>query len=305
MRKKIFITIAFCLAIHPAWSQNSMIPPQLSSLESSTDLNYLSFLDKGLLPSGLNTYRVGNGIEVLGDINGDGYDDWGVSLIGAGDYYSNDIPGGAIHIYFGGTSKRTSETKADMVIRGTYPDFPVGLDIQKAGDVNNDGFDDMLVRSVSAWYLYYGGDPFDSEPDLSFEKLEIHGGVLSTAFYAGDLNGDGYDDISIGVPTRVMAPDTAHAYVYFGGDPMDNVPDRIIDGGWVSIPDFVGATNFNLPQYAGDMNNDGYDDLIISSSFGGELFLGGEDMDYERDALFENFLGGGAGAGPIPYGAEI
>ena len=79
-------------------------------LAQVTELDILYTLDVGAPASGLNTDRVGQKISVLGDINGDGYDDWATL---AGVEYESGSGYGSVHIFLGGTERRESETPAE------------------------------------------------------------------------------------------------------------------------------------------------------------------------------------------------
>ena len=135
-----------------------------------------------------------------------------------------------------------------------------GWTVSDAGDVNNDGYDDVIVgaegynSSTGRAYIYFGSSLIDNTADvvLTGEKKENYfGRYLSEA---GDVNNDGYDDVIVGAP--FFDSDHGRAYVYFGGSPMDNTADVIITSG---IPNYLGCS----VSTAGDVNKDGYDDIII------------------------------------------
>jgi len=295
----LFISVFFISTVIKAQEKlSSGSVANIKGPDKIGNLSLFSTLDPGLPPSGLNADRTGEYTAVLGDINGDGYDDWAIAQFMSWNYETGEYYTGAVHIYLGSPERRTSETPADLVLRGEE-NKTVGMDIRKGGDVNNDGYDDMLIRTYAGWALYYGGDPLDTEPDLIFQKLDIHAGNATFASYAGDVNNDGYDDIMLSVPTQIRSLDTAHVYLYYGGEVMDNVPDKIFIGEVIPPTEPIsGALNFNLGQAAGDVNNDGFGDVMITSHRGAYLYLGGTDMDTDHDILFNNYLGGGIGTGP-------
>ncbi len=299
--KRLFL-FALILQV-PGLSQSEAQTP--SSSEDTIKLLYT--LDLGSPPSGLNGSQVGSYISSLGDINGDNYDDWAVGLPASANYKSNEQYTGAIHIYFGGPDRLESETPADMVMYGSAGE-QLGLNLTAAGDVNGDGFDDFLCYIYekpeggtpgAKWYLYFGGNPLDTIVDLKISKLDIHEGYDNFVSSAGDVNNDGYDDILLSVETRYWAPDTAHVYVYYGGAAMDNIPDVILTGRFDSpISSNDGAVYFGKARGAGDVNNDGYDDVIVKAYDGAELFFGGANMDAERDLFYNDWDGPSFGTRP-------
>ncbi len=237
--------------------------------------------------------RLGLAVANAGDVNGDGSDDL---IIGADHYFGNKI--GEAKIYFGGAPH---DFTADVVLsRGAG----FGWAVAGAGDVNGDGYDDVLVSENSVVYLYFGGAPMDTTPDAvippvpstTFFGLEVAGagdvnndgyddyiitsvaeeGIFvyfgspvpgttpdlalrgaSRASSAGDINKDGYDDIITGFP--IPPPDQSYAYLYFGGAPMDTIPDLILGTG---LGDLFGSSVAG----GGDLNGDGWPDLIICAA---------------------------------------
>lgn len=162
------------------------------------------------------------------------------------------------------------------------------------GDVNGDGYDDVLVGAPGGNYakLYFGGSPFDTLADLSFAP-ESQGFFGYSVAGGGDVNGDGFPDIVIGAPYYTPGPpyylDSAgKAYVFLGGPQMDTIPDVTMEG--TVFRSMLG----NSVSFAGDMNKDGYDDIIIGAPFDGTfaqgrayIYFGGADMDSIADVSIE------------------
>ena len=179
----------------------------------------------------------------LGDVNNDGFDDF---IIGDWEFT------GQAFIYFG---NNLVDTNYDLLIEG-YPGECCGVDVAGAGDVNGDGFDDVLIgfpcnclesRNGVIARLYYGGEDMDSIPDKEFDPGSPFSAGVSEA---GDTNNDGFADILVGS----VAIGTVH--LYFGGEDMDTIPDWTQSGdmfGWALSP-------------CGDLNTDGYDDFMVSMS---------------------------------------
>src|SRR5204862_7217424 len=98
----------------------------------------------------------------------------------------------------------------------------------------------------------------------------------------GDLNGDGYPDVVIdGFLNDAAGQDAGRAYVFFGGPAMSAVPSLVLTGQ-------SAGDNFGVVKGAGDVNGDGYPDLIVGANQAGSypnnpgkayLYLGGPNMD--------------------------
>lgn len=151
-----------------------------------------------------------------GDLNGDGYDD---IIIGASYSYNYH---GKVTIYFGGPDM---DDIPDVVLYGEFANAGLGSMLSSGFDVNGDGYEDLFISALrlfipSETYIYYGGDPMDTLPDVKMVGPEGNLWFGAEIPLVPDLNGDGYDDACIG-----NIRDTV--YTYWGGNPMDNIPDVI------------------------------------------------------------------------------
>jgi hypothetical protein len=164
------------------------------------------------------------------------------------------------------------------------------------GDVNCDGYDDLVVGAPGNWNypgsgnytkLYFGGSPFDTVADLKFVSNDQWDNFGWAVAGGGDLNGDGFSDILIGVPGYGEFQH-GRVYVHYGGTQMDTVPDLVLE-------EFGFYYNFGQSvSMAGDVNNDGYDDLIVGAPNDDYdargrtyIYFGGKNMDGIADVYLE------------------
>ncbi|MCK5772682.1 MAG: FG-GAP repeat protein, partial [Thermoplasmata archaeon] len=225
----------------------------------------------------------GYSVSGAGDVNGDGYED---ILIGA---YRDDDGGskaGQTYLILGKASSWSMDTdlsNADASFIGEDTSDESGNSVSGAGDVNGDGYDDILIGAhydsdggsdAGQTYLILGkASGWSMDTDLSNADASFIGEDTSdqsgySVSGAGDVNGDGYDDLIIGA-TRDDdgGSEAGQTYLILGkssGWSMD-IDLSTADASFIgeSVNDFSGET----VSGAGDVNADGYDDILIGSRF--------------------------------------
>jgi hypothetical protein len=244
----------------------------------------------GALPGG----HLGQGVRSAGDVNGDGYDD---VIIGA---VLADLPGrpdaGQSYVIYGDPSgpgeidlAALAPSQGFKLTGSTAGDFS-GFSVSGVGDINGDGIDDLIVGSLGAdskhgtdagrAYVVYGkvGGLADVDlgalaPESGFTIVGANAGDLvgRSVSNAGDINGDGIDDLIIGANPADGPPNQsplAHSYVIYGKE--GGLAD--IDLGALAPSQGITITAdpaFDYGAYsvssAGDVNGDGIDDVIIGA----------------------------------------
>ncbi len=214
--------------------------------------------------------RFGVSVAGAGDVNGDGYGDLVVGANLASP--DGDVRTGAASVFLGGPSGVA--TAPSRVLGGDLAADLFGDHVATAGDVNGDGYADLVVGAhranvagrpgVGTASVYHGGPsgvgPTPARVLQGVDEDEQFGWRVATA---GDLNGDTYSDLVVGAV--FASPGGRHragtVLVYPGGPGgVPAAPSHILAG--VGAVDLFGVA----VESAGDINGDGYDDLIVGAS---------------------------------------
>jgi len=161
-----------------------------------------------------NNIRNGFGWSVsgAGDVNGDGYSD---VIVGANDfYYALDT--GTAYIYFGGDNPNNI---ADVIFTGNWPNNDFAISVSGAGDVNGDGYSDVIIGNDNfVVYIYFGGSTMDNIADVKMEgDYSSYSNFGESVSSAGDVNGDGYSDLAVSAPEYSL--EKGKVYIYLSSPP--------------------------------------------------------------------------------------
>jgi FG-GAP repeat/FG-GAP-like repeat len=223
-----------------------------------------------------------------GDINGDGFGDVVIAPF--------TMPGnaGTASVYLGGPGG-LSKTSISLVGPGVPAGGPYRVDsygaVACAGDVNGDGYADILVGGSgdNAAYLYFGSPHGPSAGALAITGPgDVHGGFGSSVAGAGDVNADGLADIVIGQPFANEPGGAGAAYVYFGVESgLSSTPVSLVNPSAAVLAE--AGIEYDLfgmvVAGGGDVNGDGFDDVVVGA------------YDVDRAYLF---LGSAAGPSAMP-----
>lgn len=240
----------------------------------------------------------------IGDLDGDGFGDFAAQ--------GRDLTHGTefVHIRYGGPRAASQEEQFVLeqsgarLIVGPFDNTMIAA-IMPAGDVDGDGFDDLLVglgRCDSAQpgegaLLLYGGPerlsgalrfdevgvllrtPREPDPTSNFADCFVSLDPLVAAL--GDLDGDGYDDLALTEEQFTDTTDPGSIYLFYGS------ARRLSTGtSWLAADAIFHAPPNTIPTAIGDVNADGTSDLLLSSLNGdvpGSLFVPGRSARWQGD----------------------
>ena len=210
--------------------------------------------------------RFGVSVRTAGDVNGDGYAD---VIIGADKYTNGQSNEGAAYVFLGGADGLFPSPVWTKESDSSTAQF--GACVSTAGDVNGDGYDDVIVGAFSysngqtdeggAWVYHGYASGVHSVPDWHVEGNQASGYLGGSVSTAGDVNGDGYDDVIVGMQLYDSTlTDVGRSIVYYG-----SASGLSTSPAWNRIGAEAGAEFGSNVACAGDVNSDGYSDVICSA----------------------------------------
>lgn len=262
---------------------------------------------------------LGWSVESAGDLNGDGLNDMVMGATGAA--VDGAAEAGKVYVVFGSDDLpnplRLNELAAGdgLLFNGRDAEDVAGYSVRSAGDMNGDGFDDLAIGAPGKGpfgspnlhpgevYVLFGAASLPSS--ITVDALDGRNGFMirgiregtvpavegiiswgdqagSSVSGAGDINGDGHDDLIIGAPYTILSNarrGNGQVYVVYGRAATVPFPARLfladLDGEsgfrWngEGTTDYTGAS----VSRAGDFNDDGVDDVIVGASGQGESFI--------------------------------
>lgn len=228
--------------------------------------------------------KLGSSVQTAGDVNGDGYAD---IIAGAPEYSNNQTQEGRAYVFFGSSSGPGAGY--DWTYEDNTANAWFGISVCTAGDINGDGFSDVIVgmplAGVGGAFAFNGyAAGLASSPNWSNENNQVGSGLGYSVSIAGDVNGDGFSDVIVGAPYFDNGQtDEGRAYVFHGSV-----------SGLSSTPDWTKEINEDSAQFgfavstAGDINGDGYSDVIVSAN----LFDGTNYTDQGRVYVYNGSASG-------------
>lgn len=226
---------------------------------------------KGFTSSEATPESYGGTVAGIGDWNGDGYADL---AIGDPDADQNGVDSGYVEVHLG---RSTGFTGTPFRTITASSGSRCGAGLGPAGDVNGDGLADFVVGEPgfnvsgvgrAGRVSVYQGDPRTTPPDPLEAAVRIEGAVVGDQFgassmTAGDVDRDGFSDLLVGAPYwDGSVTDQGHVYYYRGSS--DTLASS---ANWLYIPTQAGASLGFVLAPAGDVNSDGFSDLVVGAPF--------------------------------------
>jgi len=198
--------------------------------------------------------QTGRGVSDTGDINNDGYDDFAISGV-----FDDPEGAGGARVFSG----------LDGSVLYTFPSQAAAYDnpISGAGDVNNDGYNDVIIGSALENYAQYTNAGYarvysgkDGSLLYSYKGGKTRDYAGFSVSEAGDINKDNYDDFIITMSIKDSVGQGNGLVIAYSGQDGSEIYKLNLYGSITSTKNFG-----NVIDSLGDVNNDSYPDLIIGA----------------------------------------
>ena len=210
--------------------------------------------------SNLTNAQMGSAVTGAGDINGDGYAD---IAVGVHHYMNGQALEGVALVWFGahsGLGVDGNPFNAHDSYELNYENFRLGESIAGAGDLNRDGYSDLIIGGLGVVVVLYGSP--DGLGSTNWIILDVDAHIGASVDTAGDINGDGYSDVIIGAPmySGLGVTNEGAAYAYCGSNSGLGLSHC-----WVNYGGLENAQYGSSVATAGDVNGDGYADILVGA----------------------------------------
>ena len=219
--------------------------------------------------------RTGKVLACAGDVDRDLYED--LLIVSHGSLGDNYL--GRVDLLLG--SPVGLGTIPDWTRNGTSLNPRFGASVLGEGDVNGDGYSDFVISSTgnmtnSSYYskveVWWGGPSGPAATADESKSSNVQGKLFGYSLAWSDVNGDGFDDLAIGEPYNVTSGYQSGKVWLFYGTSSGLTPSTA----WSLIGGNSDLAGLEIAD-AGDVDEDGYDDLLITNggkdSKGGELLV--------------------------------
>ena len=269
---------------------------RVGATRANIDLTNLTASDGFIVQGDALGDRLGIAVSSAGDVNGDGIDDL---IVGAHNGDDGGLDAGEAYVIFGKAG--ATRTNIDLsslaasdgfIIQGDAAGDIAGWSLSSAGDINDDGIDDLIVgaprsdigglNSGEAYVIF--GKVGATRANIDLTSLAANDGFIMqgnsagdnagfSVSSAGDINGDGIDDLIVSAPYGDNGGANAgEAYVIFGkaGATRANIDLTSLSAneGFIIQGDSAYDTAGISVSNAGDINGDGFADVVVGAPLG-------------------------------------
>ena len=212
--------------------------------------------------------RFGASVAAAGDVNGDGYGD---VIVGSPQYGWGELNEGRVYVYLG--SPTGLAAMPAWTAESDQWHAHLGCSVASAGDVNGDGFSDVIVGSDyytngqtnegRAWLYLGSAAGLSASPAWTAEGNQVEAFLGGSVAAAGDVNGDGFGDVIVGAYRYTNGQNgEGRAWLYLGSAAgLSASPAWTAEGGRAVA--YLGCS----VAAAGDVNGDGYGDVIVGAYY--------------------------------------